>query len=155
MSKVQRLREQLYLLQGSRCFYCDRPIALEERSLEHVIPSSEGGAADNNNGVVVCEAANQLLGCASPKQKMMMLKAGGGKIECPKKYTGPDGRVQSAHPVIPIHQAHPVTSNQANRGTDSNPAKPNGAKQGAAARKQKAKTKHQTNPRPSNGRSTH
>lgn len=85
MSKIQRLREQLYLLQGSRCFYCDKPIPGDERTLEHVIPCSDGGAADADNGVVVCEAANQLLGSVTPKQKMIMLKAGAGRIECPKK----------------------------------------------------------------------
>ena len=85
MSKIQRLRDQLYLLQGSKCFYCDNAISLEDRSLEHVVPSCEGGAADPSNAVVVCEAANQLLGCATPKQKIIMLKAGGGRIECPKK----------------------------------------------------------------------
>lgn len=84
MSKTQRLREQLYLLQGSRCFYCDDAIPAGDRSLEHVIPSCGGGLADSNNAVVVCEAANQLLGSATPKQKMIMLKAGGGKIACPR-----------------------------------------------------------------------
>lgn len=85
MSKIQRLREQIYLLQGSKCFYCSRAIPLEERTFEHVVPGSVGGEASIDNGVVVCSAANQLLGNASPKQKMVMMKSGGGCIECPKK----------------------------------------------------------------------
>lgn len=98
MSKIQRLREQLYLLQGSRCFYCDQAISLEERTLEHIVPCKEGGLADAENGVVVCAAANQLLGCVTPKQKMMMLKAGNGTIECPKKCF-------EHHPCIDEHRS--------------------------------------------------
>lgn len=84
MAKVSRLRDQLYMLQGSRCFYCDRAIAPHDRSLEHIIADSIGGYANDENAVVVCQDANHLLGDASPKRKMMMLKAGGGRIECPK-----------------------------------------------------------------------
>lgn len=84
MTKVQRLRDQLFMLQGSRCFYCDRYIEPKDRTLEHLVADSHGGAADDANGVVICQTANELLGCATPKQKMIMLKAGNGKIECPK-----------------------------------------------------------------------
>ena len=84
-TKIQRLRDQLYMLQGSKCFYCNRGIPSEERTLDHVIPACHGGQADCENGVVVCQKINQLLGAATPKQKMQMLKEGGGRIECPNK----------------------------------------------------------------------
>ncbi len=87
MSKIQRLREQLYLLQGSKCFYCNSYIPLHDRTLEHVVPVAEGGAAIESNAVVVCAAANALLGDASAKKKMQMLKDSGGRIECPRKRT--------------------------------------------------------------------
>lgn len=148
MSKIQRLRDQLYLLQGSRCFYCDRGIPADERSLEHVVPSSEGGLADADNGVVVCEAANQLLGTATPKQKMIMLKAGGGKIECPKKcMTGhPHGHALA-------DENHPKAVAQR---VSQEPQKASAPKDAAgqpmtAKQKHKARSGHQSMPRPASG----
>lgn len=164
MSKIQRLREQLYLLQGSRCFYCDKAIPPEDRSLEHVIPSSSGGLADAENAVVVCEAANQLLGAASPKQKIIMLKAGGGKIECPKKcaYSSCGG-----HEQVP-QTAPPKTTKPGNNhgqkphqktgsGEQSTPSKQTQSKADGqtpmtAKQKHKARSGHQSMPRPSAGR---
>jgi hypothetical protein len=84
MANTSRLRDQLYMMQGSRCFYCDRPIAPVDRSLEHIISDSIGGHANDENAVVICREANHLLGDVSPKRKIMMIKAGGGKIECPR-----------------------------------------------------------------------
>lgn len=84
MANTSRLRDQLYMMQGSRCFYCDRSIAPVDRSLEHIISDSIGGYANEENAVVVCRDVNHLLGDMSPKRKIMMIKAGGGKIECPR-----------------------------------------------------------------------
>lgn len=148
MSKIQRLRDQLYLLQGSRCFYCDRGIPADERSLEHVVPSSEGGLADADNGVVVCEAANQLLGTATPKQKMIMLKAGGGKIECPKKcMTG------HSHAHATADENHPKAVAPRVPDAAQKPSAPtNAAGQPMTAKqKHKARSGHQSMPRPASG----
>ena len=175
MSKTQRLRDQLYLLQGSRCFYCDKAIPPDDRSLEHVIPSCEGGLADSANAVVVCEAANQLLGSATPKQKMIMLKAGGGKIECPKKCgTGPgyDGTYDDV--VLPpnaqkqARAANQHANHQRNQAQKQNQkaAASNGATPAAKAaqtdaegqtpmtakQKHKARSGHQSMSRPASGR---
>ena len=148
MSKIQRLRDQLYLLQGSRCFYCDRGIPPDERPLEHVVPSSEGGLADCDNGVVVCEAANQLLGTATPKQKMIMLKAGGGKIDCPKKCM--PGHF---HPHPAADESHSKASSANVGNTPSKaPQATNGAGQPLSAKqKNKARSGHQSMPRPASG----
>lgn len=175
MSRTQRLRDQLYLLQGSRCFYCDNPIAVDDRSLEHVVPSCSGGLADTDNAVVVCEAANQLLGSATPKQKIIMLKAGGGKIECPKKcgervaYTSDNDdtlrSVNSPKQVRAVNQQANVGRNQVQKQaakpilqnadtTDKKPAKTNadGQTPMTAKQKQKARSGHQSMPRPTSGR---
>lgn len=174
MSKIQRLRDQLYLLQGSRCFYCDKGIAPDDRSLEHIIPSCDGGLADCDNAVVVCEAANQLLGSATPKQKIIMLKAGGGKIECPKKCGEHTGAGNYDNVLIPpnaqkqarahMHQTN-LTRAQANKPaakvappseaeavgpvaqSEANSQTPMTAKQ-----KHKARSGHQSMPRPASGR---
>lgn len=176
MSRIQRLREQLYLLQGSRCFYCDNAIAVDERSLEHVVPSCSGGLADTDNAVVVCEAANQLLGSATPKQKIIMLKAGGGKIECPKKCSEKPGhssgrddgvgplsvnaprQVRASNPSAngALNQAQrqtkkPISNHSAD--TDKNAAEPTASQVPMTAKqKHKARSGHQSMPRPVSGR---
>lgn len=175
MSRTQRLRDQLYLLQGSRCFYCDNAIAVDDRSLEHVIPSCSGGLADTENAVVVCEAANQLLGSATPKQKIIMLKAGGGKIECPKKCSEHSGYtnghddslrpVNSQKQVRAVNQQANIVRDQVQKQaakpilqnadtTDKKPAKTNadGQTPMTAKQKQKARSGHQSMPRPTAGR---
>ena len=169
------MRDQLYLLQGSRCFYCDNAIAVDDRSLEHVIPSCSGGLADTGNAVVVCEAANQLLGSATPKQKIIMLKAGGGKIECPKKcgervsYTSDNDDtlcpVNSQKQMRAVHQRDSIVRNQVQKQaakpilqnadtTDKKPSKTNadGQTPMTAKQKQKARSGHQSMPRPTAGR---
>ena len=165
MSKIQRLRDQLYLLQGSRCFYCDHAIAPSERSLEHVVPSSDGGLADADNAVVVCEAANQLLGCATPKQKMIMLKSGGGTIECPKKcvHTSVDACSDDVYSPRPAMGRVPVNASMTtSRETSAAHQKPVDGRNGetssastpplTAKQKHKARSGHQSLPRPASGR---
>lgn len=164
MSKIQRLREQLYLLQGSRCFYCDKAIPPDDRSLEHVIPSSSGGLADAENAVVVCEAANQLLGAASPKQKIIMLKAGGGKIECPKKcgHSCTSGH-EHAVPTPQQKASRPGNSGNEKSNQKHGHAEQSGSQKTAqskaegqtpmtAKQKHKARSGHQSMPRASVGR---
>ena len=171
MSRTQRLRDQLYLLQGSRCFYCDKAIPPNDRSLEHVIPSCEGGLADASNAVVVCEAANQLLGSATPKQKMIMLKAGNGKIECPQKCAnGGAYKAVCDDVVIPMNSQkqenavnqsrHRARRNNQKGGvpnvaaTSEQPVKTSEqeAKPMTAKQKHKARSGHQFMPRPATDR---
>ena len=169
------MRDQLYLLQGSRCFYCDNAIAVDDRSLEHVIPSCNGGLADAENAVVVCEAANQLLGSATPKQKIIMLKAGGGKIECPKKCVEKPGYNSENDDTLcptnsqkPARAVNPQTNivrnlvqKQASKPilknadiADKKPAKTNedGQIPMTAKQKHKVRSSHQSMPRPTAGR---
>lgn len=168
MAKTSRLRDQLYMLQGSKCFYCDRAIAPNDRSLEHIIADSIGGFANDENAVVVCQDANHLLGDASPKRKMMMLKAGGGRIECPKlgacaKPTTPNGQVPSEVKALThVDRPSPIRStpskppgtvpttkqaNQPNATTNNN----NGRNQ----RNQRNKSKKKSGPRLKSTSSVH
>jgi len=78
-----RLREKIYLLQGSKCFYCGNAIVVAERVLNPIV--SNAGKTSDDNVVVVCEALNSLLEGVTTKQKLIMIKAGGGKIQCPQK----------------------------------------------------------------------
>lgn len=126
-TKTQRLREKLYMLQGSKCFYCSRSIPMDERTLEHIVPASDNGNADCDNGVVVCQKINQLLGAATPKQKMQMLKDGGGRIECPNKEQRgqcigpkPDEKfVEAPRPDAHKEENHPTPQEKPRKGRNT------------------------------------
>lgn len=162
MAKTSRLRDQLYMLQGSRCFYCDRAIAPNDRSLEHIIADSIGGFANDENAVVVCQDANHLLGDASPKRKMMMLKAGGGRIECPKQgnCAKPSAGQDSAScdhtieptqaRITPVAAAQKQMQMQKNQSTGNSQVQPAAVKQNGQShgRNTPTKTKPKKKPRP-------
>lgn len=48
---------------GDRCWFCWRPFTEErKRTLDHMIPVSEGGTNDIENLVLSCESCNQIKG---------------------------------------------------------------------------------------------
>ena len=76
---------KLLILQGGRCFYCREPLALEDATLEHVIPKAQGGDASEANTVACCAAINHLLSNATPKEKLAAVLNADGMISCPRK----------------------------------------------------------------------
>jgi hypothetical protein len=76
---------KLLMLQGGRCFYCREQLALEDATLEHVIPKSQGGDASEANTVACCAAMNHLLGNATAKEKLAAVINAEGKIACPQR----------------------------------------------------------------------
>ena len=60
--------------QGGKCFYCDALLALEEATIDHVIPQSKGGSNNIDNLVVCCKHANHAFADYSPKHKMAVIK---------------------------------------------------------------------------------
>jgi hypothetical protein len=97
---------KLLILQGGRCFYCREPLALEDATLEHVIPKAQGGDASEANTVACCAAMNHLLGNATPKEKLAAVLNADGKIACPQKSAPP----KAASAPAPIPSAEPNLS---------------------------------------------
>jgi HNH endonuclease len=93
---------KLLILQGGHCFYCRRPLALEDATLEHIVPKVLGGDASEGNAVACCAAMNHLLGSATPKEKLAAILNGGGVLSCPRKQLAPMLEPQSeAIPKVP------------------------------------------------------
>lgn len=47
--------------QDCRCFYCGEGCALEEATLDHIVPKSRGGSKKNSNLVVAHYTCNTIL----------------------------------------------------------------------------------------------
>ena len=77
--------DALLFQQGGRCFYCGQPLRREEASVDHVIPSSMGGTRALDNTVVCCKTVNAYFGSLSPKQKLTVILAWGGQLQCPRQ----------------------------------------------------------------------
>ena len=77
--------DALLFQQGGRCFYCGQPLPREDASVDHVIPSSMGGTRTLDNTVVCCKTINAYFGSLSPKQKLAVILAWGGQLQCPRQ----------------------------------------------------------------------
>lgn len=52
------IRPKLHEAQGFRCFYCRRAMPDNAATIEHVIPSADGGDDSEGNLVVACQWCN-------------------------------------------------------------------------------------------------
>ncbi len=77
--------DALLFQQGGRCFYCGQPLRREDASVDHVMPSSMGGTRALDNTVVCCKTINAYFGNLSPKQKLTVILAWGGRLQCPRQ----------------------------------------------------------------------
>ena len=56
------------------CAYCERPIPIEDASMDHVIPQSLGGPATWDNLVNACRRCNEKKANRTPEQAGMPLR---------------------------------------------------------------------------------
>jgi len=70
---VKFTRRNIYARDNSRCQYCGERFPTSELSLDHVIPSSRGGASDWTNVVCCCTKCNVRKGGRSPAEAHMKL----------------------------------------------------------------------------------
>ncbi len=85
---------KLLMIQGGKCFYCGNKLALENATIDHVIPKALGGDNTEANTVACCHSTNQVFGNASPKEKLTAVINSGGRIECAPK------SVEKAAPAV-------------------------------------------------------
>ena len=94
---------KLLMLQGGKCFYCGKKLALEDATIDHVIPKAMGGDNSEANTVACCHSINQAFGNATPKEKLTALINAGGRIECPstpkKAAPKPAPQAQESAPI--------------------------------------------------------
>jgi hypothetical protein len=77
--------QRMMFLQGQLCFFCNRTIPKGEASVEHLVPSSQGGSNDPDNLVACCKTLNTLFGSMNVKEKMRTILKQHGKFTCPNQ----------------------------------------------------------------------
>lgn len=72
--QVSFTRRNLYKRYGNQCAYCSDRFGETELTIDHVIPSSQGGRTGWDNCVLACYDCNQKKGAKTPEQASMPLK---------------------------------------------------------------------------------
>jgi hypothetical protein len=75
--------ERLLYAQGDDCFFCKRPLAKADASVEHLVAKAKGGGNGDDNCVVCCKAMNALFGSMSLKEKFDVVLKQKGHFKCP------------------------------------------------------------------------
>lgn len=96
--------ERLLFLQGNRCFFCLGSIPVSERSVEHLVATSNGGSNDDENCVACCKAINAALGKLSIKAKFEVILKHRGTFECPRQTAT---KPETLAPVLPVPAVSP------------------------------------------------
>ena len=74
---------KLLMIQGGKCFYCGKKLALGNATIDHVIAKALGGENTEANTVACCHSINQAFGNATPKEKLTAIINAGGRLDCP------------------------------------------------------------------------
>lgn len=106
--------QRMMFLQGQLCFFCNRIIPKAEASIEHLVPSSQGGSDQTDNLVGCCKTLNALFGSMNVKEKMRAILKQNGKFVCPNQPTLP----QPNDPSARHQQTHPTAKPAQSNGTD-------------------------------------
>jgi hypothetical protein len=75
--------DRLMFAQGGLCFFCKKPLAENDASVEHLVATVNGGPNHDHNCVACCKALNWLLGSMSLKEKIEVLLNQRGDFKCP------------------------------------------------------------------------
>jgi 5-methylcytosine-specific restriction endonuclease McrA len=70
---VRFSRRNIFARDGYRCMYCRKRFPLQQLSLDHVVPRSQGGATDWENIVTSCVRCNVKKGGRTPHEAQMGL----------------------------------------------------------------------------------
>jgi len=77
--------DRLMFAQGGLCFFCNKPLAKSEASVEHLVASANGGGNKDENCVACCKSINALLGSMSLKEKVQVVLNQRGNFKCPNE----------------------------------------------------------------------
>lgn len=96
MSKLE-----VYNRDGGMCFYCGKPITIEEATVEHLLATVHGGNNSVANTTVACTDCNGLAGARSIVEKIKLrdLKRGVGLASKRTVVTLGDIRIETTEPM--------------------------------------------------------
>jgi hypothetical protein len=75
--------ERLMFAQGDKCFFCRKPLARADASVEHLVAVANGGKDYDENCVACCKSLNRLFGHMSLKEKLNIILNQSGDFRCP------------------------------------------------------------------------
>lgn len=90
--------DRLLFIQGGECFFCKKPLAKTDASIEHLVASANGGTNGEDNCVACCKTLNALLGSKSLKEKIEVVLRQKGTFKCPGDFA------QTNAPSVPSSQ---------------------------------------------------
>jgi hypothetical protein len=97
--------------QGGLCFFCKKPLAKEDASVEHLVATANGGNNNDENCVACCKAINALLGSMSLKEKVQVVLNQQGQFKCPNG-------TAKAKPATPVQSTPSTISSKADHTTE-------------------------------------
>ena len=89
-------RRNLARRDGGRCQYCLRPLDEGERTIDHVLPRSRGGATSWENCVLSCEPCNRRKADHTPEEVGMRLVRKPGKPSFTAAFRVPRAQVRES-----------------------------------------------------------
>ena len=73
--KARFSKKNVFYRDKGECQYCKKKLKLDNFTIDHVIPASQGGLKRWDNIVACCKACNQVKGNRTPKQAKMHLRS--------------------------------------------------------------------------------
>lgn len=77
--------DRLLFEQGGDCFFCKRPLAKADASVEHLLAQANGGTSAEENVVACCKAVNALFGNKPLKEKLAIILRQKQGFQCPAR----------------------------------------------------------------------
>ncbi len=106
---------RLLFAQGGQCFFCRKPLPINEASVEHLVASANGGTNEDGNCVACCKTLNHLFGSKSIKEKMQIILNQRGNFQCPSNFVQRPNTEPSNTPLTQIanftQRPNPATCN--------------------------------------------
>lgn len=78
-NRQRRIREMYQSFPN--CYYCGKWLHKDNRSLDHVVPRSQGGRSCLSNLVTACRECNQEKGSSMPEAWSSRILMGGGAVD--------------------------------------------------------------------------
>ncbi len=69
----QPTKRAIYTRDEGRCAYCGKVVSISDATIDHIVPSSQGGQSTWDNLVNCCNRCNQHKGNRTPEQAHMQL----------------------------------------------------------------------------------
>jgi len=73
-SRMKFSRRSVMIRDNYRCFYCDKTLGSHSKTIDHIVPKSQGGPTTYNNCVACCKACNNKKADKSVEQIGFVLK---------------------------------------------------------------------------------